>query len=120
MFGFEQEKRALTRSHLYDAMRKLQPPIKFKQSDRTEVLIKNIIDTMSLREVASMSGGQTLQGSETEQRSNGGADVVPVAKKQRVDNEEALAIAGASEGPSGDLSTPAKLAAAIVPADAHA
>ena len=118
MFGSEQEKRALTRSHLHDAMRNLQ--IKFKQSDRTEVLIENIVDTMSLRGVAPMSGGQTLQGSEAEQRLNGGADVVPVAKKQRVDNEEALAIAGASEGPSGDLSTPAKLAAAIVPADAHA
>lgn len=119
MFGSEQEKRALTRSHLHDAMRNLQ--IKFKQADRTEVLIKNIVDTMSLRGVAPMSGGQTLQGSEAEQRLNGGADVVPVAKKQRVDNEEALAIAGgASEGPSGDLSTPAKLAAAIVPADAHA
>ena len=85
VFGFEQEKKALTRSHLYDAMRKLKPPIKFKLSDKTEILIKNIVDTMSLREVAPTSGFQTLQCSEAKQRSSGGADIVHVAKKQRVD-----------------------------------
>jgi len=50
--GLEQRGPGLSKKHLQDAMSKLELPIKFRQSDKMEVLIKNIIESMSTRKVA--------------------------------------------------------------------
>jgi len=41
------EKKLLFKSHLQGAMNKLEPRIKFRQADRTNVLLQNIVESMS-------------------------------------------------------------------------
>jgi len=41
-----QEKKVLSKVHLQEAMGKLEPPIKFRLADRTEVLIQNVVESM--------------------------------------------------------------------------
>jgi len=47
------EKKVLLKSNLQEAMGALEPPIKFRQADRTEVLIKSIVESMGGRKLAS-------------------------------------------------------------------
>jgi len=65
--GLEQRGPGLSKKHLQDAMSKLKLPIKFRQSDKMEVLIKNIIESTSTRDVAPRLeiGAQVLRAAGT-------------------------------------------------------
>ena len=41
-----QDKKVLSKSHLQEAMGKLEPPIKFRLADRTEALIQKVVEPM--------------------------------------------------------------------------
>ena len=41
-----QDKKVLSKSHLQEAMGKLEPPIKFRLLDKKEVLIQKIVKSM--------------------------------------------------------------------------
>ena len=45
-FVIAQDKKVLSKSHLQEAMGKLEPPIKFRLADRTEALIQKVVESM--------------------------------------------------------------------------
>jgi len=81
------EQKGLSKRHLQDAMGKLEPPIKFRQSDKMEVLIKNIIESMSTREVAPRLKGGVLRAADTIEDD---LAAVHTEKKRRVDVQKTL------------------------------
>jgi len=83
------EQKGLSKRRLQDAMGKLEPPIKFRQSDKMEVLIKNIIESMSTREVAPRlkGGAQVLRAADTIEDD---LAAVHTEKKRRVDVQKTL------------------------------
>jgi len=90
----EQEKKVLSKAHLQEAMGKLEPPIKFRLADRTEVLIQYVVDSMRMRELAASSLGQVSKGSRAFTGSEEDHDVdEQEQKKTRVEPKKAVAVA---------------------------
>jgi len=78
----EQEKRVLEKAHLRKAMGSLEHPITFKQSDKTEVLIQNVVESMRMREVAPSSLGQVSKVSRVSEGSEEDDDINERGKKK--------------------------------------
>ena len=104
-----EQNKGLSRLHLQDAMGKLEPPIKFKQADKVEELIKNIVESMRTREVAASSEVvEVLQGAVVKQGPvDCGAPVAPVAdvEKKRKAELGAAAATATMETTIEDVST---------------
>lgn len=78
----EQEKTGLTNEVLNEAMGKVHPPIKSAKVDKTDVLIKKIVESMRTRKVVASSEGDVLMGAVAEQRPADGAAVVHVGVQE--------------------------------------
>ena len=108
-----EQNKGLRRRHLQDAMGKLEPPIKFKQADKVDELIKNIVKSMRTREVAASSEVEVLQvevlqGAVVKQGPvDGGAPVAPIAdvEKKRKAECGAAAATATMETTIEDVST---------------
>ena len=90
----EQEKKVLSKAHLQEAMGKLEPPIRFRLADRTEVLIQYVVDSMRMRELAPSSLGQVSKGSRALTGSEEDDDVdEQEQKKTKVEPKKVVALA---------------------------
>jgi len=70
-FGvIEQDKKVLSKANLQKAMGKLEPAIKFRQADKTEVLIHNIIESTRTRDDALGQVMKVSRVSEGSQKDN--------------------------------------------------